>query len=90
MYSFRAIGSKPSWVQGLAQALLQREDANVLVVDWIYGGSFAYNIVVDNYKEVALQISVLINQLAVSVVYKTFKVTISLSPENCNSPILSM
>lgn len=65
---FRALGSKPSWVSGLAQALLQEKDVNVLVVDWVYGASFAYNRVVENYKEVALQISVLINQLTVIIV----------------------
>lgn len=36
-----------------------------MVVDWVYGASFAYNLVVENYKEVAVQISVLINQLQV-------------------------
>lgn len=50
----------------LAKALLVAQDVNVLVVDWIYGASFAYNLVVESYKEVALQISVLINQLQVS------------------------
>ncbi|XP_062861435.1 phospholipase A1 member A isoform X2 [Trichomycterus rosablanca] len=63
VHGYRALGSKPSWVMGLAQALLQNEDANVVVVDWVYKASFAYNLVVDNYKEVALQISVFINQL---------------------------
>lgn len=61
----RAMGSKPSWVTDLAQALLRAQDVNVVVVDWIYRASFAYNLVVENYKEVALQISVLINQLQV-------------------------
>lgn len=37
----------------------------MLLVDWVYGASFAYNLVVENYKEVAVQISVLINQLKV-------------------------
>ncbi|XP_077072483.1 phospholipase A1 member A isoform X4 [Siphateles boraxobius] len=63
VHGYRAMGSKPSWVSGLAQALLREEDVNVLVVDWVYGASFAYNLVVENYKEVAVQISVLINQL---------------------------
>lgn len=61
----RAMGSKPSWVKELAQALLRVRDVNVLVVDWVYGASFAYNLAVENYKEVAVQISVLINQLQV-------------------------
>lgn len=67
--SFRVLGRKPSWVNGLAQALLEKEDANILVVDWLCGASYAYNNVVDNYKEVAVQISILINQLSVSVLY---------------------
>ncbi|XP_071760175.1 phospholipase A1 member A [Centroberyx gerrardi] len=63
VHGYRALGSKPSWVKQLAQALLRAEDVNVVVVDWVYGASFAYNLVVENYKEVAVQISVLINQL---------------------------
>ncbi|XP_071003057.1 phospholipase A1 member A [Oncorhynchus clarkii lewisi] len=63
VHGYRALGSKPSWVKQLAQALLRVQDANVVVVDWVYGASLAYNMVVENYKEVAIQISVLINQL---------------------------
>ncbi|XP_051259588.1 phospholipase A1 member A isoform X1 [Dicentrarchus labrax] len=63
IHGYRALGSKPSWVKELAQALLKVQDVNVVVVDWVYGASFAYNLVVENYKEVAVQISVLINQL---------------------------
>lgn len=55
----------------LARALLRVQDVNVVVVDWVYGASFAYNLVVENYKEVAVQISVLINQLQVRC-YLTF------------------
>ncbi|XP_020776041.1 phospholipase A1 member A [Boleophthalmus pectinirostris] len=63
VHGYRARGSKPSWVTDLAQVLLRAEDVNVLIVDWVYGASFAYNLVVQSYKEVALQISVLINHL---------------------------
>ncbi|XP_037645988.1 phospholipase A1 member A isoform X1 [Sebastes umbrosus] len=63
VHGYRAVGSKPSWVKELARALLRAQDVNVLIVDWVYGASFAYNLVVENYKEVAVQISVLINQL---------------------------
>lgn len=49
----------------LAQALLRVEDVNVLVVDWIYGASFVYNLVVHNYKDVAVEVSGLISQLQV-------------------------
>nr|XP_057939018.1 phospholipase A1 member A isoform X2 [Doryrhamphus excisus] len=63
IHGYRARGSKPSWAQELARVLLGVQDANVLVVDWVYGASFAYNVAVENYKEVAVQISVLINLL---------------------------
>lgn len=63
VHGYRAMGSKPSWVMQLAQGLLTAEDVNVLIVDWVYGASFAYNLVVESYKEVAVQISVLINTL---------------------------
>lgn len=67
------MGSKPSWVMQLARALLRAQDVNVLVVDWVYGASFAYNLVVENYKEVAVQVSVLINQLQVTfIIYLNF------------------
>uniref|UniRef100_A0A8B9H5Q8 Phospholipase A1 member A n=1 Tax=Astyanax mexicanus TaxID=7994 RepID=A0A8B9H5Q8_ASTMX len=88
IHGYRAIGSKPSWVSGLAQALLQQEDVNVVVVDWIYGASFAYNLVVENYKEVSVQISVLINQLTVRELYSIFFLLlllfISFNPLMCN------
>ncbi|CAJ1079058.1 phospholipase A1 member A isoform X2 [Xyrichtys novacula] len=63
IHGYRALGSKPSWVKELAWSLLRAQDVNVVVVDWVYGASFAYNLVVENYKEVAVQISVLINQM---------------------------
>jgi hypothetical protein len=59
------MGSRPSWVEELARALLRAEDSNVLVVDWVFGASFAYNLVLENYKEVAVQVSTLINKLQV-------------------------
>lgn len=61
----RVLGSKPSWVKDLARALLRVQDVNVLVVDWVYSASFAYNLVVEGYKEVAVQISILLSQLQV-------------------------
>ncbi|KAL2081089.1 hypothetical protein ACEWY4_022942 [Coilia grayii] len=63
IHGFRALGSRPSWVRDLAQTLLRVEEVNVLVVDWVYSASFAYNRVVESYKEVALEISFMINHL---------------------------
>ncbi|XP_064167377.1 phospholipase A1 member A isoform X1 [Anguilla rostrata] len=63
IHGYRATGSKPSWVKALAEGLLHAANVNILVVDWIYGASFAYTRVVQNYKEVAVQISILVNEL---------------------------
>lgn len=63
IHGYRARGSKPSWVKRLGKALLRSQDVNVVVVDWVRSASFAYNLVVEIYREVAIQISVLINQL---------------------------
>ncbi|XP_026074173.1 phospholipase A1 member A-like isoform X2 [Carassius auratus] len=63
VHGYRPLGSKPSGMSDLAKALLREEDLNVLVVDWEFVASFAYNLVVENYKEVAVQISELINKL---------------------------
>ncbi|XP_039455579.1 phospholipase A1 member A isoform X1 [Oreochromis aureus] len=63
IHGYRARGTKPSWVKKLGQALLSSQDVNVVVVDWVRSASFAYNLVVEIYREVAIQISVLINQL---------------------------
>ncbi|XP_058248886.1 phospholipase A1 member A isoform X2 [Hemibagrus wyckioides] len=66
IHGYRVLGRKPSWVSDLAQALLEKEDANILVVDWLCGASYNYNKVVNNCKEVAVQIAILINQLTTS------------------------
>ncbi|XP_077472898.1 phospholipase A1 member A [Stigmatopora argus] len=63
VHGYRALGSKPGWVLDLAQALVEAEDINVLMADWVYRASFAYNLVVDGYKEVALHISSLVSKL---------------------------
>ncbi|XP_029113879.1 phospholipase A1 member A isoform X4 [Scleropages formosus] len=63
IHGYRAVGSKPTWVTPLAQTLLAVGEANVLAVDWLYQASFPYPLVVQHYKDVALEVSVLINAL---------------------------
>ncbi|XP_041115272.1 phospholipase A1 member A isoform X2 [Polyodon spathula] len=60
---YRALGKKPSWIDGLVQALLNAADVNVLVVDWLYGGSSVYSVVVQNSQELSVNISIVINNL---------------------------
>ncbi|KAK1167912.1 phospholipase A1 member A isoform X1 [Acipenser oxyrinchus oxyrinchus] len=60
---YRALGNKPSWIDDLVQALLSAAEVNVLVVDWLYGASSAYNVVVQNSQELSVDISIVINNL---------------------------
>ncbi|MBN3322787.1 PLA1A Phospholipase, partial [Atractosteus spatula] len=63
IHGYRVLGNKPSWINDLVLALLTAGDVNVIVVDWVYEASFAYKLVVNNYKEVAIEISKLISAL---------------------------
>ncbi|MGH0130020.1 UNVERIFIED_CONTAM: hypothetical protein FKN15_041010 [Acipenser sinensis] len=60
---YRALGNKPSWIDDLVQALLNAAEVNVLVVDWLYGASSVYNVVVQNSQELSVDISIVINNL---------------------------
>ncbi|MGH0141753.1 UNVERIFIED_CONTAM: hypothetical protein FKN15_065248 [Acipenser sinensis] len=60
---YRALGKKPSWIDDLVQALLNAAEVNVLVVDWLYGASFVYSVVVQNSQELSVDISIVINNL---------------------------
>ncbi|XP_071416197.1 phospholipase A1 member A isoform X2 [Pithys albifrons albifrons] len=63
IHGFRALGTKPSWVEGLVQAILQTRQVNVIAVDWVYGSTGAYPSAVENVTQLALSISQFISKL---------------------------
>ncbi|XP_069723136.1 phospholipase A1 member A isoform X2 [Phaenicophaeus curvirostris] len=63
IHGFRALGTKPSWVEGLVHAILRVSPVNVIAVDWVYGSTAAYPSAVENVTQLALSISRFINKL---------------------------
>ncbi|NWJ00477.1 PLA1A Phospholipase, partial [Crypturellus undulatus] len=63
IHGFRALGTKPSWIEGLVRAILHSRQANVIAVDWIYGSTGTYPSAVENVTQLALSISHFINKL---------------------------
>ncbi|PKU38867.1 phospholipase a1 member hypothetical protein [Limosa lapponica baueri] len=59
----RALGTKPSWIEGLVHAILHTSQVNVIAVDWVYGSTGAYPSAVENVTELALFISQFISKL---------------------------
>ncbi|XP_015265483.1 PREDICTED: phospholipase A1 member A [Gekko japonicus] len=63
IHGFRALGTKPSWIDGLIGALLEAAPANVIAVDWVHGSTASYNTAVENVTELGLEISAFIQKL---------------------------
>ncbi|KAF4804937.1 Phospholipase A1 member A [Turdus rufiventris] len=63
IHGFRALGTKPSWIEGLIQAILHTSEVNVIAVDWVYGSTGAYPSAVENVTQLALTISQFISKL---------------------------
>ncbi|XP_063250133.1 phospholipase A1 member A isoform X2 [Prinia subflava] len=63
IHGFRALGTKPSWIEGLVQAILHTSQVNVIAVDWVYGSTGAYPSAVENVTQLALAISQFISKL---------------------------
>ncbi|XP_005038570.1 PREDICTED: phospholipase A1 member A isoform X2 [Ficedula albicollis] len=63
IHGFRALGTKPSWIEGLVQAILHTSQVNVIAVDWVYGSTGAYPSAVENVTQLALTISQFISKL---------------------------
>ncbi|NXT24104.1 PLA1A Phospholipase, partial [Syrrhaptes paradoxus] len=63
IHGFRALGTKPSWIEGLVHAILHRSQVNVIAVDWVYGSTGAYPSAVENVTQLALSISQFISKL---------------------------
>ncbi|XP_009478703.2 phospholipase A1 member A [Pelecanus crispus] len=63
IHGFRALGTKPSWIEGLVHAILHTSQVNVIAVDWVYGSTAAYPAAVENGIQLALSISQFISKL---------------------------
>ncbi|XP_010292003.1 PREDICTED: phospholipase A1 member A [Phaethon lepturus] len=63
IHGFRALGTKPSWIEGLVHAILHTNQVNVIAVDWVYGSTGAYPSAVENVTQLALSISQFISKL---------------------------
>ncbi|XP_030324098.1 phospholipase A1 member A isoform X3 [Calypte anna] len=63
IHGFRALGTKPSWIEELVHAILHTNQVNVIAVDWVYGSTAAYPSAVENVTQLALAISLLISKL---------------------------
>ncbi|XP_011842569.1 PREDICTED: phospholipase A1 member A isoform X2 [Mandrillus leucophaeus] len=48
IHGFRVLGTKPSWIDKFIRTLLRATNANVIVVDWIYGSTGVYFLAVKN------------------------------------------
>ncbi|XP_013818178.1 PREDICTED: phospholipase A1 member A isoform X2 [Capra hircus] len=63
IHGFRALGTKPSWIDRFIGALLRAGDANVIAVDWVYGSTGAYFSAVENVIKLGLEISRFLRKL---------------------------
>ncbi|XP_037692047.1 phospholipase A1 member A isoform X2 [Choloepus didactylus] len=65
IHGFRALGTKPSWIDNFIRTLLRVADANVIAVDWVYGSTGVYFSAVDNVIKLGLEISRFLRKLLV-------------------------
>ncbi|KAK9407811.1 phospholipase A1 member A [Crotalus adamanteus] len=63
IHGFRALGTKPSWIDALIQAFLEVARVNVIAVDWVQGATAAYPTAVENVMKLGLEISSFIRKL---------------------------
>ncbi|KAM8770090.1 lipase member I [Rhynchonycteris naso] len=64
IHGYRPMGSVPSWLHNFLRILLNRNDMNVLVVDWNRGATtLIYNRAVKNTRKVAVSLGKSIQQL---------------------------
>ncbi|KAJ6658347.1 hypothetical protein lerEdw1_020619 [Lerista edwardsae] len=66
IHGFRALGTKPSWINELISSLLKVAQVNVIAVDWVNGATAAYPTAVENVTKLALEISSIIRKLLIS------------------------
>lgn len=66
IHGFRPTGSPPVWINGLKDLLLEKEDVNIITVDWNRGATnLYYPTAVSNVKNVAEILTRYIDQMMV-------------------------
>ncbi|XP_034526194.1 phospholipase A1 member A [Ailuropoda melanoleuca] len=63
IHGFRALGTKPSWIDKFIGTLLRAANANVIAVDWVYGSTGVYFSAVGNVVKLGLEISRFLRKL---------------------------
>lgn len=64
IHGYRPTGSPPAWIEHIAQLLLERQDMNVIVVDWNRGAAnINYIKAVENTRKVADNLTALIKMM---------------------------
>ncbi|XP_006864263.1 PREDICTED: phospholipase A1 member A [Chrysochloris asiatica] len=65
IHGFRALGTKPSWIDKFIRTLLHAANVNVIAVDWVYGSTGVYFSAVENVVKLGLEISRFLRELLV-------------------------